>query len=359
MNNKIDQRATVLVVDDNPTNLDVLYIYLDRSGFEVLIAEDGASAIEQTKHILPDIILLDVMMPGIDGFETCRRLKEDVKTKDIPVIFMTALSDVEDKVKGFEVGGVDYVTKPFQHEEIIARLTNHLSLQKLQKSLREQNQELTAFSQTVSRDLKIPLTTVISLAEIMRDSRILPEKLHEHIDAILQTVFRMQNITDELLLLADLRGVQPELKPLDMTMVVRRAKDRLTYVISGYQANLTEPREWPIALGLDGWVEQVWINYINQTIKHGKRPPRVELGFTPQDNGFIRFWARDNGPGLKPEDNANVATEFFEQKQFETKGYGLGLIVVKRIVDKLGGQVGVESEVGKGNTFYFTLKKGN
>ncbi len=136
------QKGAVLIVDDTPTNLEVLVEYLTEAGFDVFVATDGESALEQIKHALPDLILLDVMMPGIDGFETCRRLKGDEATRDVPVIFMTALSETVDKVKGFEVGAVDYVTKPIQHEEVLARVTTHLTIRSLQKGLQEANDRL-------------------------------------------------------------------------------------------------------------------------------------------------------------------------------------------------------------------------
>lgn len=137
-----NQTGTILIVDDNPTNLDVLFDYLDRAGFDVFVAEDGESTLKRTLYVQPDIILLDVMMPGIDGFETCRRLKSNPDTQYIPVIFMTALADTADKVKGFKVGAIDYITKPFHYEEILARITTHLTLQNLQKDLYKQNSQL-------------------------------------------------------------------------------------------------------------------------------------------------------------------------------------------------------------------------
>ena len=130
-------KDSILLVDDQPTNLKVLVDYLDHAGFDVFVAKDGESAIEQLQHTSPDIILLDVMMPGMDGFETCRRLKSDEKTVAIPVIFMTALTDTMDKVKGFEAGAVDYVTKPIEQEEVFARITTHLTLRKLQQELEQ------------------------------------------------------------------------------------------------------------------------------------------------------------------------------------------------------------------------------
>ncbi len=139
---------TVLVVDDNPTNLEVLHSALGNSGLEVWVATDGESAIEQATYSPPDLILLDVLMPpGIDGFETCRRLKKTPATQDIPVLFMTALSEPENKVKGFTAGALDYITKPFDRGEVLARVGVHLQLRNLSAALESQNQELKAFNQ--------------------------------------------------------------------------------------------------------------------------------------------------------------------------------------------------------------------
>ena len=135
-------QGVIVIVDDKPTNLGVLFDFLTDSGFKVLVAQDGESAIQKVEYAHPDLILLDVMMPGIDGFETCRRLKANPLTQDIPVIFMTALSDTVDKVKGFSLGAVDYVTKPVQQEEVTARVTTHLTIQNLQKKLQAQNLQL-------------------------------------------------------------------------------------------------------------------------------------------------------------------------------------------------------------------------
>ena len=133
----------ILLVDDNPNNLKVLFEAIQGHGWKALMATDGESAIEQAEYAKPDLILLDVMMPGIDGFETCRRLKSNSITQDIPVIFMTALADTTDKVKGLEIGAVDYITKPFQQEEVIARLKLHLKLSHLTHTLEEQVEKRT------------------------------------------------------------------------------------------------------------------------------------------------------------------------------------------------------------------------
>jgi len=160
--------ARILVVDDNPTNLNVLIDYLDHVGFEILAAEDGQDALEQLDYIKPDLILMDVMMPELDGFETCRRLKANSDTKDIPVIFMTALTDTVDKVEGFNVGAVDYITKPFQHEEVLARLTTHLTIRDLQTTLEQRVSDRTHRLQVIA-DLSKKLNHLRDLDTLLAD----------------------------------------------------------------------------------------------------------------------------------------------------------------------------------------------
>jgi DNA-binding response OmpR family regulator len=133
---------TIMIVDDTPANVGVLGWYFEENGFRVVVAQDGEEALERAQFVQPDLILLDVMMPGIDGFETCRRLKMMPGAKEIPVIFMTALSDTNEKISGFKAGGVDYVTKPCQIEEVLARVNTHLALRTMQKKLQEQNRKL-------------------------------------------------------------------------------------------------------------------------------------------------------------------------------------------------------------------------
>lgn len=145
INSQFDLRDNnILIVDDNPTNLSVIVDYLEDSGLTILVSQDGESSLRRAKYAKPDIILLDILMPGIDGYETCYRLKQEPEVKDIPVIFMTALSSTEDKVRGFEAGAVDYVTKPIQPEEVLARIRLHLQLRHMTQIQTRQNEILTA-----------------------------------------------------------------------------------------------------------------------------------------------------------------------------------------------------------------------
>lgn len=144
MSDNTTDKGIILIVDDNPTNLELLLDFLEESSFKVLVAEDGASAVEMAEYASPDLILLDVLMPEIDGFETCRRLKNNLVTQNIPVIFLTALADKVDKVKGLNLGAVDYITKPLAYDEVLARIKIHMRLQNLTKKLTEQNERLEA-----------------------------------------------------------------------------------------------------------------------------------------------------------------------------------------------------------------------
>ena len=136
------EKGVILIVDDNPNNLSFLFDFLTELGFKVLVARTGVSALQKAEYSPPDLILLDVVMPEVDGFETCRRLKANDSTKEIPIIFMTALNSTEDKVKAFSVGAVDYVTKPIQNEEVLARVKAHLSISRLSRKLQEQNAQM-------------------------------------------------------------------------------------------------------------------------------------------------------------------------------------------------------------------------
>ncbi|MEZ0373915.1 MAG: response regulator, partial [Candidatus Sericytochromatia bacterium] len=137
-----EKKSQILIVDDNPTNINLLVDYLTSSDFQILVAEDGNSTLELLTHVQPDLILLDVMMPGIDGFETCRRIKARPELWDVPVIFMTALNDTSHKLEGFAAGAVDYLTKPVQMPELAARITTHLKLRQVQRQLEAQNTRL-------------------------------------------------------------------------------------------------------------------------------------------------------------------------------------------------------------------------
>ena len=165
-------KKRILVVDDNPTNLRVLTESIRGQGWMTLVATDGEMALEQIAYARPDLILLDVMMPGIDGFETCRRLKADPMTDPIPIIFMTALSDTVDKVKGLDLGAVDYITKPFQQEEVVARIRLHLRLAQLNQMLEQRNRELQSLTKTLEHQVAVRTQELTSSLEHLKETQL-------------------------------------------------------------------------------------------------------------------------------------------------------------------------------------------
>lgn len=207
------ETGSILIVDDTPTNLEVLVDYFADLRFDVLVASDGPGALEQMAHAKPDIILLDVMMPGMDGFEVCRRLKAAPDTADIPVIFMTALSDTVDKIRGFEAGAVDYVTKPIQQEEVRARVTTHMTLSRLRHRLAEANATLERRVAERTAELETALAEVERLKNrLLEENRYLQEEIKgEH---------QFQDILSRSAVMAKLLRRVEQVAPTDATVLL-------------------------------------------------------------------------------------------------------------------------------------------
>lgn len=362
-------KGSILIVDDTVHIQYLLSQMLVGEGYKVRAVANGAQALAAAQATPPDLILLDIMMPEMDGYEVCQHLKADAQTRDIPIVFISALEETEEKVKAFAVGAVDYVTKPFQPKEVLARVATHLSLRALQKQLQAashelatqleelqaRNEELDTFARAVARDLKTPLTSIIGFADMLEKihATLSDEELRESLRTIVSNGRKMDKIIDELLFLAGVRQAERvDIKPLDMAAIVNAALQRLADVIKEHQADIILPASWPTALGYGPWVEEVWTKYISNAIEHGGQPPRVELGATTEADDIVRFWVRDNGPGLTTEEQARLLTP----SEHTAQGRGLGLVIVRRIMEKLGRKASVESTGGRGSVFSFTLR---
>lgn len=215
--------------------------------------------------------------------------------------------------------------------------------------------DLDAYAHTVAHDLKGPLTVVMTAAGLMGED-LEEEEMEGSRRLIARTAEKMTNIIGDLLLLSSVRDSEDtEIEPLDMQRVVAESVALLNYTMTGRGARLEMPEQWPPALGYAPWVEGMWSNYITNAIKYGGRPPVITLGAEPMDEGKVKFWVRDNGPGIPPEKVPLLFRQHTQLRGRGAEGHGLGLSIVRRIAEKLGGEVGVESEVGKGSTFYFTL----
>lgn len=348
---------SILIVDDTPENLRLLIEILGKHGYHVRSAPNGRLALESVRKEVPDLILLDIVMPEIDGLKVCRRLKADESTRDIPVIFISALDEVFDKVDAFESGGVDYITKPFQVEEVLARVHTHLTLREMRQDLEKQNQELEAFAHTVAHDLKNPVATMISvLAMIQEDIEAPDASLQELMRITQSSAQKMNNIIDELLLLASVRKEEVALEVVNMQSVVESSLERLSHMIQTYHARVSVASTWPDVVGYAPWIEEVWVNYLSNAIKYGGNPPHLQLGADNNNNkGMVRFWVKDNGCGIEPALQPRLFAEFSRLEDVRAQGHGLGLSIVRRIIDTLSGQVGVESTLNLGSIFYFSL----
>lgn len=223
-------------------------------------------------------------------------------------------------------------------------------------------QSLEGFARMVAHDIKSPLSVMVSFSLLLHEEYdTLPEpEIREYLDVMADTGTRLTQIVDSLLLLATVDNVEPgTLRPVEMGPVVRHACDRLRYRIEASGAQVIVPAEWPSAVGHEAWIEEVWFNYLSNALKYGGSPPVITMGAESRPGGMARFWVHDNGPGLAASEQAQLFVPFTRLQPAQADGHGLGLSIVLRIIEKLHGQVGVESEPGAGSLFWFELPGGD
>ncbi|MBD2104176.1 hybrid sensor histidine kinase/response regulator [Leptolyngbya sp. FACHB-261] len=383
MSNVADDKSIILIVDDNSTNLGVLFDFLSDSGFKILVAQDGESAIEQISYVKPDIILLDVIMPGIDGFETCRRLKASDSTRDIPIIFMTALSQTMDKVKGFEVGAVDYVTKPIEHEEVLARINTHITIENLKQCLQANNdslqqeinerkrieEALRVLLHAVSHDLRNPVTgTLMVLKNLLKrgakaeanplDQDLIPVR-RSVLERMIQGSERQLHLINSLLEAHanDVQGVVLHCTQVQLSSLLQTLVADLEPLLVQNQATLinSTPDDLPPIEADPTQLWRVFENLITNALKHNPPGLQIKLNASLEDN-CIRCTIEDSGIGLDPQQCQTLFDLYVRGSQARRSlGLGLGLYLCRQIVTAHGGQVGAISRPGAGATFWLTL----
>jgi signal transduction histidine kinase len=384
---------TILVVDDSPTLLLALLDHLSRHGFLVVLAHDAREGMMRAVLAQPDLILLDIVMPGLDGFEACRRLKADTATHDIPVIFMTGLSDAKQIVSGFSAGGVDYITKPFQVEEVLARINTHLALRKANQDLQQMYETLTrakedlvhneklaalgALVAGIAHELNTPIGNSLMVAstfeaqtgEIVghfKTGEPLRRSNLEHYleNAQTTTEILMRNLQRAADMVTNFKQVA-----VDQTSTQRRTF-LLSEVVSGNVLTLMPTikrtpyqvvQNIPPELMMDsfpGPLGQVIANLVNNALVHGfegRKTGQVELAAEYEQDEWIALHVRDDGIGIDASNLQRIFDPFFTTKM-GVGGSGLGLHIVHNIVtDILGGRINVSSEPGKGTCFTLSL----
>jgi two-component system sensor histidine kinase/response regulator len=373
--------GSVLVVDDNPTNLSVLVNLLRDVGLRVLVAIDGESAIEQTKYVKPDLILLDIMMPGIDGFETCQRLKANPDTLKIPIIFMTALSETVDKVRGLSLGAVDYVTKPFEHEEVLLRIRTHLTIAKQRQTIEAQNidlqteirerkraeEGLTIFLHAVSHDLRNPVTGLIMVLDNLAQT-VNPEGnillTRTIMERMRQSGERQLALINSLLesYVNDIHGIAIHPQPISIGEIVETAIADVQTLLDDEEAEIDVQisPDIPLVFADITHIYRVFENLIANAVKHN--PPNLKLTISAQINpeNMMLCTVADNGVGI-PSEQSERLFDLYAQGKIPNKlnrrslSLGLGLYICRQIVQAHGGAIGVISQINVGSKFWFTL----
>ncbi|MEN9204281.1 MAG: response regulator [Thermostichales cyanobacterium BF4_bins_65] len=369
MNTTGEIKGNVLLVDDTPDNLRLLSSILSDQGYKVRSVIRGSMALTAVQASPPELILLDITMPEMSGYEVCQRLKQDPKTADIPVIFISALDDVLDKVKAFRVGGVDYISKPFQLEEVLARVETHITLSRQRQALQRQKQEIESLGQlkdhllsTVSHDLKSPLTVILGLTKLLQATLELGDlaQQREMLARIQASGEKMLNLVTDLLDLSRIeQGMQLELAEVDLAGVVQQQV--LAAEFAACQKHITIELNLPttpLPVQADSRrIEQVIGNLLSNAIKYTPSGGTITLA-TEVSPSQIQLHVQDTGFGIPAADLGRIFERFYRVNQPQHRqepGTGLGLAIAKEIMLQHGGNLTVSSELGKGSRFTMVL----
>ncbi|MBK1990025.1 hybrid sensor histidine kinase/response regulator [Sphaerospermopsis aphanizomenoides BCCUSP55] len=366
-------KANILIVDDTPNNLHLLSSMLEEQGYEVRCANSGAIALRAVEIEHPDIILLDINMPNMNGYEVCERLKLDQRTHEIPVIFLSALSDTIDKVKAFRIGGVDYITKPFQLEEVLARIENQLSLRRMQIELQqakyqaikalEKEQELnrikSEFVSMISHDFRNPLTSIQGFAGLLECGSTIPSPatINRYISKINNAVDHLLCLLDEILLMGSIEAgkVQYQAVSVNLEEFCHELIDTLQYSIGNqhqicFTCTGNTQAEMDVIL-----LQRIFTNLLANAVKYSPSGSKIEFELECH-NQVATFQVRDQGIGIPLESQPHLFEAFYRCSNVgEIKGTGLGLAVVKKCVEVLQGNIVVESQEKLGTNITVSL----
>jgi two-component system sensor histidine kinase/response regulator len=367
MDNYSKREATILIIEDNPINLQIIGKMLKEKAFRIAIAKNGQGGVRLAKKLLPDLILLDIMMPGMDGFQVCKLLKANTSFKHTPILFITAKTDIQDVIQGFSVGGVDYITKPFNKEELLIRIQTHLDLKIARDRLEFQTKELKELNtmkdklfSIIGHDLRSPLASVKMQLELMSRSKILSDKDDSSINVLLRTTDEVFNLLDNLLAWGKSQSRSLSIIPenVNLTTAVEYAKRLFEMHLAAKSITMTShvPKEMMVFVDMN-LLYTVLRNLLSNAIK-----------FTPKGGNIIvrakivdthtQISVCDTGIGISSENQKKLfgfKDHISARGTDQEEGTGLGLLLCKEFIEKSKGKIEVDSALGKGSTFTFTL----
>lgn len=374
-----DSKSLILIVDDVPKNLQVLGAVLYQAGYEVAMADNGVLALNMLEEMTPDLILLDVMMPEMDGYEVCGKIKENPNTNNIPIIFLTAKNETDSVVKGFDIGAVDYVTKPFNSSELLMRVKTHVELQRSKHQLLKYNEELkkllenkNEFLGIAAHDMKNPINTIIGFTNLLQkeiqenfDNSPTNKRIIQYVNSMNDTAKFMFRTINEVLNTETLDTGRITLNIVDCN--VDKIIDNLlkTYLNRATSKNINfytkYQKNYKVTLDEDRFRE-IADNLISNAIKYSPLNKNIYIScenvFVNGKNHFI-FSVKDEGPGLNGDDMNKVFGRFQKLSAKPTGGEnstGLGLSIVKKLVELHNGQVRVESKPNEGACFIVQIE---
>jgi len=375
--NSIAAIAEILAVDDTPHNLDILSSILSARGYRVRAAISAEMALMSLNSALPDLILLDVRMPGLNGYDLCRRLKSDERTRDVPVIFVSALDDPLDKVEAFAAGGLDYVTKPFHAEEVLARVETHLRLRRLRLDIEEKNRRLEDnyrrlleletlrdnLTHMMVHDLRSPLMGVMGRLGtlLLKTGNGLEAGDRTWVEGALASARRMNEMIGAMI---DVSRMETGQMPLnfadgDVSTIARQAIETLAGLADDHAIRAEYP-DAPAVVRCDAEiVRRVVVNLLSNALRYTRAGTDIAVRVSAASDA-VRVWVIDNGPGIPPEYHERIFEKFGQAATYDTGvkySSGLGLTFCKMAIEAHGGRIGLVSEEGRGSAFWFDLPR--
>jgi two-component system sensor histidine kinase/response regulator len=366
MNSSKAPTSRIMIVDDTPENLQLLETFLRDLDYQVFALPNGEMALRAAAKEKPDLILLDILMPGLDGYEVCRRLKADPHLADIPVIFLSALDEAWDKVRAFQVGGVDYLAKPIQMEEMRARITTHLQLSRQRnelsvhlEKLRELERLREDLTHMIIHDLRSPLAVVELNLELVKSLLVSQDgEILEPLDDAVSHARRLAEMISQLLDVGRLENGRMPLGFADCDLVdlVQAVKKSVAGLGGGRPVNLVQSGATIIRIDAD-LIGRVLGNLVLNAYKYTPEGASIELRLDGGEDE-IRVSIADRGNGIPAELREAIFEKFGQaSRRAGRPGFGVGLAFCRLAVEAHGGRIGVDSQVGKGSTFWFTLPR--